>query len=137
MRICLFSDERSVHTRRWVQGLRSLGITVDLITLIKEKNYEIIGISMGARGKIFYLTKIGKLRSAVKKLNPDIFHAHHASSYGFLASFVDHPAKVLSVWGYDVVTFPYKNMVNRAMISARLIVPIMLRLQAVISNRRC
>ncbi|UCC80110.1 MAG: glycosyltransferase [Candidatus Zixiibacteriota bacterium] len=120
MRICLFADERSVHTRRWVQGLRSLGMDVELITLLKKENSEIDCISLGSRGKFLYLTKIGKLRSTVKKLNPDIFHSHHASSYGFLASFVDHPAKVMSVWGYDVVTFPYKNMVNRAMIGRAL-----------------
>ncbi|UCE66941.1 MAG: glycosyltransferase family 4 protein [Candidatus Zixiibacteriota bacterium] len=119
-RVCIFADERTVHARRWVEGLRSLGIPVDLITLIKESEYDIGGISLGSRGKVSYLTKIGKLRSIVKKINPDIFHAHHASSFGFLASFVDHPAKVLSVWGYDVITFPYKNMINKAMIRRAL-----------------
>jgi glycosyltransferase involved in cell wall biosynthesis len=56
----------------------------------------------------------------VKKLDPQIFHAHHASSFGFLASYVDHPAKILSVWGYDVMTFPYRNFVNRAIINRAL-----------------
>ena len=119
-RVCIFADERTVHARRWVEGLRSLGIQVDLITLIKENEYDIGGISLGSHSKVSYLTKIGKLRSLIKKINPDIFHAHHASSFGYLASFVDHPAKVLSVWGYDVITFPYKNMINRAMIRRAL-----------------
>jgi hypothetical protein len=79
-RICIFSDERSIHTRRWVEGLRSLDIQVDLVTLIKEPQYDIGGISLGAKNKISFFTKIGKLRSVVKKLNPQIFHAHHASS---------------------------------------------------------
>jgi hypothetical protein len=119
-RICIFSDERSIHTRRWVEGLRSLDIQVDLVTLIKEPQYDIGGISLGAKNKISFFTKIGKLRSVVKKLNPQIFHAHHASSFGFLTSFVRHPAKLLSVWGYDVMTFPYKNIINRAIVNRAL-----------------
>jgi glycosyltransferase involved in cell wall biosynthesis len=119
-KVCIFSDERSVHTRRWVEGLRSLGMSVDLITLIKEQKYDIGGISLGSSSKLSYPTKIGRLRSAVRKIKPAIFHAHHASSYGFLASFVNHPAKVLSVWGYDVVSFPYKSIVNRFMIKRAL-----------------
>ena len=119
-RICIFGEERAVHTRRWVEGLRSLGIHVDLITLIKEPRYDVGGISLKATGKISYLTKIGKLRSIVKKLDPQIFHAHHASSFGFLSSYVDHPAKILSVWGYDVITFPYRNFINRAIINRAL-----------------
>jgi glycosyltransferase involved in cell wall biosynthesis len=119
-RICIFGDERTVHARRWVEGLRSLGLSVDLVTLIKEYDYDIGGISLGSRGKASYMTKIGKLRTVVNNLKPDIFHAHHASSYGFLASFVNHPAKVLSVWGYDVMTFPYKNVINKAMVRRAL-----------------
>jgi glycosyltransferase involved in cell wall biosynthesis len=119
-RMCIFGEERAVHTRRWVEGLRSLGIHVDLITLIKEPRFDMGGISLKATSKISYLTKIGKLRSIVKKLDPQIFHAHHASSFGFLASYVDHPAKILSVWGYDVITFPYRNFINRAIINRAL-----------------
>lgn len=114
--ICLFSDERSIHTRRWVLGLRDLGLKVDLITLIKDDEYDIGGISLGARGKLSYLTKISKLRKLVGNLNPDIFHAHHASSFGFLASFVNHPRKVLSVWGNDVIVFPYENFLFKLIV---------------------
>jgi len=119
-KVCIFSDERSVHTRRWVEGLRSLGMPVELITLIKEQKYDIGGISLGSSSKFSYPMEIGRLRSIVKKIKPAIFHAHHASSYGFLASFVNHPVKVLSVWGYDVVSFPYKSIVNRFMIKRAL-----------------
>lgn len=119
-RISVFADERSIHTRRWVEGLRELGIEVDLITLIKDDLHDLGAVSLGAKSKLSYLTKIGKLRSTVKSLMPQIFHAHYASSFGFLASFVDHPVKVLSVWGYDVDVFPNKNLINRAMVNRAL-----------------
>lgn len=118
--ICLFADERSVHVQRWVLGLRDLGLKVDLITLIKDDKNDIGGISLGARGKMSYLTKISKLRKLVDNLNPDIFHAHHASSFGFLASFVKHPRKILSVWGSDIVEFPTKSVWNKWIIKKSL-----------------
>jgi glycosyltransferase involved in cell wall biosynthesis len=120
LHICIFADERSVHTQRWVLGLRGLGHRVDLITLIKNSEKDIGGISLMARSKISYLTKIGRLRRLVGKLNPDIFHAHYASSFGFLASFVDHPRKILSVWGDDVIVFPYANPIFRAIVKRAL-----------------
>jgi glycosyltransferase involved in cell wall biosynthesis len=120
LHICLFADERSIHTRRWVLGLRGLGHKVDLITLMKNKSEDIGGISLNAGGKLSYLTKISALRRLVDRMKPDIFHSHHASSYGFLASFVNHPRKILSVWGYDVVDFPYRNIVNKAIIRRAL-----------------
>ena len=120
IKVCIFGDERVIHTRRWVEGLRSLGLTVDLVTLIKDEDNDIGGISLGAKSKATYVTKIWKLRSIIRKLNPDIFHSHHASSFGFLASFVKHPRKILSVWGYDVIAFPYNNRLNRMLIKRAL-----------------
>lgn len=120
IKICIFADERVIHTRRWVKGLRSIGLDVDLITLIKERDNDIGAISLGSESKASYITKIGKLRSIVNELKPDIFHSHHASSFGFLASFVKHPRKILSVWGYDVIAFPYNNRLNRMMIKRAL-----------------
>ncbi len=118
--VCMFSDERSLHTRRWVHGLREMGHKVDLITLVKDKDDDVGGISLNAGGKWSYISKIGKLKSLVRELNPDILHAHYASSYGFLASFVEHPRKILSVWGNDVIVFPYSNLLFKAMVKRSL-----------------
>ncbi len=120
IKVCIFADERSIHTRRWVEGLRLIGLEVDLITLIKERDNDIGAIPLGSESKVSYITKIGKLRSIVGELRPDIFHSHHASSYGFIASFVKHPRKILSVWGYDVIAFPLKNRLYQAIVKRAL-----------------
>ncbi len=120
LHVCMFSDERSIHTRRWVRGLREMGHRIDLITLIKDKDDDVGGISLDATGKWSYLTKIRKLKSLVRELNPDILHSHYASSFGFLASFVKHPRKILSVWGNDVIVFPYSNSLFKAIVKRSL-----------------
>ncbi|OGC90381.1 MAG: hypothetical protein A2W25_02180 [candidate division Zixibacteria bacterium RBG_16_53_22] len=139
LHICLFADARSVHTRRWVRGLRGLGHDVDLITLKKDPEFDIGGIDLGASGKLAYLTKIRALRREVRRLAPDIFHAHYASSYGYLASFVNHPRKVVSVWGNDLIEFPRRNpffrmIIKRSLASAHHITATSEFLKAVTSN---
>ena len=111
--ICMFADERSIHTKRWVEGLRQYGHRVDLVTLKKDNENNFGAIDLGAKSKAGYFLKIGALKKVVKELNPDILHSHFASSYGFLASYVDHPKKVLSVWGDDVIIFPYNSKFYR------------------------
>jgi len=120
LRIAIFANEGSIHTRRWVLGLRERGHRVDLITLRKSPGNDIGGIDLGANSKADYLTKIPRLRRAIKSLNPDIFHSHYLSSFGFLASFVDHPRKIVSVWGIDLTEFARKNLLYRAMVNRAL-----------------
>jgi L-malate glycosyltransferase len=120
LHIAIFSSESSVHTKRWVDGLRGLGHKVELVTLQKDPDHDIGGISLDAKSKFGYIGKIQKLKVIVKKLNPDIFHVHHASSYGFLGSFVPHKRKVLSVWGSDITDFPYHNFINRTIVKRTL-----------------
>ena len=120
MHICIFGNERSIHIKRWVLGLRGLGHRVDLISFQKDLEHDIGGIGLNAARKLSYPLKILQLRNLVNKLSPDIFHSHYASSYGFLASFVRHPRKVVSVWGDDIVIFPRKNFIARIIISQSL-----------------
>jgi L-malate glycosyltransferase len=120
LHLAIFADERSIHTRRWVLGLRECGHNVNLITLRKDNSNDIGAISLDAKSKIDYLTKIYALKKIVKNLEPDIFHAHYASSFGFLASFIDHPRKILSVWGDDVIIFPHRNLLFKQMMKRTL-----------------
>lgn len=110
LHIVILGEERSIHVRRWTLSLRSRGHRVDLVTLREDPLNDIGGISLHAGRKLFYANKIWRLRKIIKELRPDILHAHQAASYGFLASFVNHPRKILSIWGDDIVVFPTKNI---------------------------
>ncbi len=37
-----------------------------------------------------------------------------------MASFVDHPRKVLSVWGEDIIAFPRRNLINQKIVQKSL-----------------
>jgi len=126
LHIAILGHEKSIHTRRWVKSLRESGLKVDLITFWKDSDHDVGGISLGASdrltffSKLGYLTAIGRLKSMIRKLDPDILHAHQASGSGFLLSFVDHPRKIVSVWGDDIVVFPYKGPFQKMAIKRSL-----------------
>lgn len=48
-------------------------------------------------------------------INPDIVHAHYASSYGTLARQIGHASTVLSLWGSDVYEFPKRSLIHRVL----------------------
>jgi glycosyltransferase involved in cell wall biosynthesis len=53
-----------------------------------------------------YLNVIPKIRKRIKAFKPEILHAHFASSYGLLGALSGFHPLIISVWGYDVFSFP-------------------------------
>jgi glycosyltransferase involved in cell wall biosynthesis len=57
-------------------------------------------------GKLRYLLRIPRVRRLVRGLRPDLLHALHLTSYGFLAVLCDVQPTLVSVWGTDVLEAP-------------------------------
>lgn len=73
--------------------------------------------------KIGYLKVIGQARRIIESIDPDVLHAHYASSYGLIMSLATRRPYYLSVWGSDVYEFPRKSPLHRAMIRRCLSAP--------------
>lgn len=69
--------------------------------------------------KLSYFSAASSLKKAIKEFNPDILHAHYASSYGLLGALSGFHPFVLSVWGSDVYEFP-SNFIKRAILKYNL-----------------
>jgi glycosyltransferase involved in cell wall biosynthesis len=74
--ICLFGDERSIHTRRWVGALRDCGHRVDIITLNKDPGNDIGGIYLNANSKLNRIIEIPPIKAILRKVAPQIYHSH-------------------------------------------------------------
>ena len=130
MKILLLSETDNVHTRKWVKSLCENGIEVCLFGLAPTKIdfYESIpnlrletsnfenqyGASI--LKKVNYLKVVKQLKKIVKSFKPDIVHAHYATSYGLLGSFLNHHPYVISVWGSDVFDFPKSSLINKSLL---------------------
>lgn len=121
MKILFLADPVPSHTIKWVNSLSEAGIEI-LLYGLSEYNYELYNrkinieiyktpnfIKSMADGNIFkslYLTAYPSLKNVLKRFNPDILHAHYASSYGLLGTLTRFHPFFLSVWGNDIFDFP-------------------------------
>lgn len=96
MKILLLSDANSSHTIKWVTSLAIRDIDILIFSLNnkheynKYKNIKIKSLNEkvtkkeGSIFKLKYLKALPLLKKIIKEYNPDILHAHYASSYGLL-----------------------------------------------------
>ncbi len=126
MKIILLSDVSSEHTEKWALGFASLGIKVYLFSLHQPfynwydgvENICYIGINKKINtgsnvfSKLTYLKVLPGLKRQIKKIKPDIVHAHYATSYGLLAYLSGFRPYIISAWGTDVMKFPQQNVMN-------------------------
>jgi len=56
----------------------------------------------------------------LKKIAPDLLHAHYASGYGTLGRLGDFHPYMLSVWGSDIYDFPNKSAIHRKLLVSNL-----------------
>ena len=134
MRILLLSDTYSEHTEKWALGLAANGIEVGLFSFNKASYpwYEnIINITLvyeaeikldadNIINKLSYFKFVKLLKTAIKKFNPDVLHAHYATSYGLIGALSGFHPFVISAWGTDVMRFPQKNFVNKFILQYNL-----------------
>ncbi len=110
MKICYIGDAESVHTKRWVSWFADKGYDVHLITDRPGHiyNVEFHRVKKG-RKPISFILESARIKKLIKKIKPDILHAHYASSYGtFGARSGFHPF-IVSVWGSDVLVDPKES----------------------------
>ncbi len=126
MKICFLADGQSVHTERWCQYFLSAGHEVHLITL---RNTDLDGVhfhfidagniaSAGGNWKIIF--KFRKVKSLVKKIKPDILHAHYASSYGLLGALAGYHPYVITAMGTDVLITAFQSVLYKMIIKFSL-----------------
>jgi len=127
MKILLLGDIASAHLQKWAISLSKNGIKIAIFSFnhTKDKwwkNETGIRILHHASEKksprsfftkISYLFLLGKLKQAIQSFQPDILHAHYASSYGLIGRLSGFHPLVISVWGTDVMKFPLHNFITK------------------------
>lgn len=109
MRLCYLADAPYIHTRRWVRHFVGRGWEVHVVSF---RPAEIEGVTVHHLagwewlGRLRYLLRIRRVRWLVRDLRPDLLHALHLTSYGFLAALCDVHPTLVSVWGTDVLEAP-------------------------------
>jgi glycosyltransferase involved in cell wall biosynthesis len=64
-------------------------------------------------GKARYVVHARRVRTLIESLKPDLVHALHLTSYGFLAGLSGFQPTIVSVWGTDVLEAPTLTPLHR------------------------
>ncbi|MEO6303328.1 MAG: glycosyltransferase, partial [Bacteroidia bacterium] len=129
MKVLLLSDTHSEHTEKWALGLANSGIKVGLFSFNKASYdwyvHENITVFFEPENKInaestltklAYIKYVSILKKIIKQFEPDILHAHYATSYGLVGALADFHPFIISSWGTDVMKFPNKNFVAKSIL---------------------
>lgn len=130
MKLLMLSPAESVHTQRWCRALSRKGINVVLFSFstfkgsfYKECNITVYSCNINARTiwkKKDYLFTLQYLRKIIKNEQPDVVHAHRASSYGLMGALSGFHPFIISIWGEDVYDFPRRSPLFKFMLKFAL-----------------
>ncbi|MBN8546462.1 MAG: glycosyltransferase [Ignavibacteria bacterium] len=133
IKLLMLADLRSAHTKKWAEILSDSGLEVHVFGLT-QAGEEFMNVTLhpgniardtASAGetsvkKLGYFFELKRLKRLIRKINPDIVHAHYASSYGLLGALAGRKPYFISVWGSDVVSFPKKSPVHKRMVEYAL-----------------
>jgi glycosyltransferase involved in cell wall biosynthesis len=116
VRVVYLADAPYIHTRRWVEYFAARGVDAHVISF---RAADIPGATvhhvdgLEAIGKARYVMHARRVRSLIHELRPDLLHALHLTSYGFLAGLSGVQPSIVSVWGTDVLEAPTLTPLHR------------------------
>jgi len=127
MKVCFLGDIRSLHTRRWVgffagkhqTHLISFDYPEDGDRVRDGENYFAeLGVTIHKINKTVPALLISPLiaRKIIKKMKPDIVHAHFITQYGFFGAVSGNHPLVITAWGDDVLIHPARSVFYRFMV---------------------
>jgi glycosyltransferase involved in cell wall biosynthesis len=134
MRIFILADPNSIHAKRWISSLADNGIQLFLFGFnVPNDNYyeKIKNLTVYAANysftnertsfkKLKYLFILNIVRKKIDEFQPDILHAHYATSYGLLGALTRFHPFIISVWGSDVYDFPNISILHRKLLCYNL-----------------
>lgn len=131
-RILILSDINSSHTQKWCESLAEEGYEIGIFSLSEPQTNWYISIKrikllhsisfsketfhLSSFLKIKYLKALPHLKNAITHFKPDILHSHYATSYGLLGAISGFHPFLISTWGTDLMSFPYKSSLHKAII---------------------
>ena len=110
MRIC-FIASKSIHTKRWIEYYSKKGYDIHLITNEFDEYHKCKVYEVNHKlWKLSPLLKAITIRKIIRKIKPDVVHAHQVTPFGLYAYLSGHKPFVLTAWGSDIFIMPKKSI---------------------------
>jgi glycosyltransferase involved in cell wall biosynthesis len=110
MKVCIIGQNISVHIQKWIKAISMYeDIELHVITFDKGLKFENVNyhyIYSYTNSKLDYVLNLLNVKRILKKIKPDILHAHYATSCGLMAAFSGFHPFILTGWGADIFDSP-------------------------------
>ncbi len=108
MKICFLATADSIHSHRWIRYFALRGHEVHWLSLVPPDPPVDEGIHFSlfkGTGLRQFDTASGVpfVRTWLKKIKPDILHAHYAGAYGLMGALAGFHPFILTAWGSDIL----------------------------------
>lgn len=119
MRIAMVANAAATHTQRWARAAALSGHEVRLFSV---RDHAIEGVEVVSYVKpravrpsrIALAAGYARLRyglaADLDRFDPDVVHAHYASTNGYVVALATSKPTILTVWGTDVVPKPGRSL---------------------------
>lgn len=119
MKICYLGYNGSIHNQKWIEAL-SQNSEIELHVIspgggVMFENVRYYRLYPYTRTRLDYILNLGFLKKLLKKIKPDLLHAHYATSYGFMAARTGFHPLVITGWGADIFDSP-SNLLMKLML---------------------
>jgi glycosyltransferase involved in cell wall biosynthesis len=110
MKLVLLGENGSVHIQKWILGIaQENNIVLHVISF--ERGIQTPGVTYHfikpiTKTKLDFLLYLFKVKKIIKKINPNLIHAHYATSYGLWAAFSGFHPCIITGWGADIFDSP-------------------------------
>ena len=112
MRLAFLSIGRHIHTERWIRWFADQGHECHLLTVqpgpVPGVTVHDITSPWGPKPLRYFLS-LGKVKSLLGEIRPDLLNTHFLTGYGYWGHFSGFQPNVLTVWGDDVYVTPFEN----------------------------
>lgn len=138
-KILFLGDVNNPHLVKWATSLAEKGFEIGIFSLNKSifewyKSYPNIHIfnevprnddffKSSMFIKLGYLLYTRKVKKVIRDFQPDILHAHYATSYGLIGRLSGFRPYIISVWGSDIFDFPQISVIAKKLIQHNLRYP--------------
>lgn len=124
MIVLIIGSVASSHISRLANLLDKEGAEVHIATIHKggqEINSSIKIHKLPNYFSLGYFIGTKKLRSIIRKIEPNVIDVHYMSGYGTLASLsLKKGTYIGTVWGSDVYDFPYRSRIHNYLVKMNL-----------------
>ncbi len=114
MRFLLLSDASSYHTHRWAESIREEGHDVVIASMEPPIEGEVVLIR-SPLWKLKYVASVPRFRRLAREVGPDVVFSHFLPNYGLIGSLIAAPVRILALWGSDILHWPFKSPIHRAL----------------------